>query len=214
MSKKKDVRVIVTVKNNLILLAMEDREIYSVAELCRQMGTSNLQGSMGRLVNMRMAARKKNGEWRFLALKLSIFLKRPPELLFSEDQQSSELETNRGYAEVGYEEIRQLTHRSDDPELLAQADELRTAITKTVSLLKPPYVTVLSMRFGLNGRGGKTLEEVGSCLGLTRERIRQIEAKGLKILRNPSYNRQITDAGGGGPGFQGEPADCKILDAL
>ena len=51
--------------------------------------------------------------------------------------------------------------------------------------------TILKMRFGINEKGGHTLEEVGKVFDVTRERIRQIEAKALCKLRHPSRSKQL-----------------------
>jgi RNA polymerase primary sigma factor len=52
---------------------------------------------------------------------------------------------------------------------------------------------VLEMRFGLKDGQGRTLEEVGQAFGVTRERIRQIEAKALRKLRHPIRSRKLRD---------------------
>ena len=52
---------------------------------------------------------------------------------------------------------------------------------------------VLRLRFGLDDGSPKTLEEVGQMFGVTRERIRQIEAKALRKLRHPSRSRKLKD---------------------
>jgi RNA polymerase primary sigma factor len=52
---------------------------------------------------------------------------------------------------------------------------------------------VLKMRFGLDDGYSRTLEEVGRHFKVTRERIRQIEAKALKKLRHPSRSRKLRD---------------------
>jgi RNA polymerase primary sigma factor len=50
---------------------------------------------------------------------------------------------------------------------------------------------VLEMHYGLNGRAKHTLDEIGQHLGITRERVRQIELKALRALRRPMYRRKL-----------------------
>ncbi|MGD8245300.1 MAG: sigma-70 family RNA polymerase sigma factor [Anaerolineae bacterium] len=66
-------------------------------------------------------------------------------------------------------------------------DDLQDAL----STLTPREMRVLRMRFGLGGADTYTLREVGEKLGVTRERIRQIEGKALKKLRHPRYRRKL-----------------------
>ncbi len=60
---------------------------------------------------------------------------------------------------------------------------------KILGTLSPREEQVLKMRFGIGEKGNHTLEEVGQDFAVTRERIRQIEAKALRKLRHPSRSR-------------------------
>ncbi|MCW5197012.1 RNA polymerase sigma factor RpoD [Buchnera aphidicola] len=68
----------------------------------------------------------------------------------------------------------------------ATAENLKTATYNILSGLNPREATVLRMRFGIDMHTDHTLEEVGKQFDVTRERIRQIEAKALRKLRHPS----------------------------
>jgi RNA polymerase primary sigma factor len=62
---------------------------------------------------------------------------------------------------------------------------------KVLSTLTPREEKVLRMRFGIGESSDHTLEEVGQDFNVTRERIRQIEAKALRKLRHPSRSKQL-----------------------
>ena len=68
---------------------------------------------------------------------------------------------------------------------------LREATTRVLSSLTPREERVLRMRFGIGMNTDHTLEEVGQQFNVTRERIRQIEAKALRKLKHPSRSRQL-----------------------
>lgn len=69
--------------------------------------------------------------------------------------------------------------------------QLHQELTSVLHSLTPREESVLSLRFGLTDGRAHTLEEVGSSFHVTRERIRQIEAKALRKLRHPSRSRRL-----------------------
>jgi len=74
---------------------------------------------------------------------------------------------------------------------------LPNEVAKVLSVLDERERTILTLRFGLDGGGGRTLEEVAEHFGLTRERIRQIEARAMSKLRHPSADvgaRELLEA--------------------
>ena len=68
---------------------------------------------------------------------------------------------------------------------------LREQTQAVLRLLSPREQTILRLRFGLDGGAEHTLEEVGQSFAVTRERIRQIEAKALRKLRHPSRSHRL-----------------------
>ncbi|MDN5293172.1 MAG: polymerase primary sigma factor [Eubacteriales bacterium] len=70
---------------------------------------------------------------------------------------------------------------------------LREQLEEVLDTLTPREEQVLRLRFGLDDGHSRTLEEVGQRFGVTRERIRQIEAKALRKLRHPSRSKKLKD---------------------
>jgi RNA polymerase primary sigma factor len=90
-----------------------------------------------------------------------------------------------------------LVDASEDAPEPAMADSLRRALDDVLETLKPQQRQVLQLRFGLDAGEPRTLEEVGQMIGVTRERIRQIEAKAFERLRHPSRLAMLQGLRGG-----------------
>jgi len=75
----------------------------------------------------------------------------------------------------------------------ASKELLKENIEEVLATLSDREAKVLKMRFGLEGKNPMTLEEVGREFGVTRERIRQIEAKALRKLKHPSRRKKLQD---------------------
>ena len=79
------------------------------------------------------------------------------------------------------------------PEDFAINELLKDEISEVLLTLTEREEKVIRLRFGLEDGRPRTLEEVGQLFGVTRERIRQIEAKALRKLRHPSRSRKLKD---------------------
>ena len=79
------------------------------------------------------------------------------------------------------------------PEEFATNEMLKDEISEVLLTLTEREEKVIRLRFGLEDGKPRTLEEVGQMFGVTRERIRQIEAKALRKLRHPSRSRKLRD---------------------
>ena len=99
---------------------------------------------------------------------------------------------------VGEEEDSELGSFIEDddstpPPEAADQTLLREKLEELLDTLSPREARILRLRFGLQDGHYYTLEEVGKKFGLTRERIRQIEAQALNRLRHPRRSRQLKD---------------------
>ena len=99
---------------------------------------------------------------------------------------------------IGEEEDSHLGDFIPDNDAPAPADAashtmLREQLSDVLATLTPREEKVLRLRFGLEDGRSRTLEEVGKEFNVTRERIRQIEAKALRKLRHPSRSRKLKD---------------------
>ena len=99
---------------------------------------------------------------------------------------------------IGEEEDSHLSDFIEDEGSAAPADAvsqtmLKEQLTAVLNSLTPREEKVLRLRYGLDDGRPRTLEEVGREFNVTRERIRQIEAKALRKLRHPSRNKLLKD---------------------
>ena len=97
---------------------------------------------------------------------------------------------------IGEEEDSRLGDFIEDKGMLSPPDavihiNLREQIEEALKSLTEREAKILKMRFGLSGGNEHTLEEVGQQFKVTRERIRQIEAKALRKLKHPSRSRKL-----------------------
>lgn len=99
---------------------------------------------------------------------------------------------------IGEEEDSHLGDFIPDDDAPSPADAaamtfLKEKVNEVLDTLTPREAEVLKLRFGLHDGTVQTLEEVGMAFGVTRERIRQIEAKALRKLRHPSRSKHLKD---------------------
>ena len=111
---------------------------------------------------------------------------------FLEDVLVADLNVSKAYEEIA---DNFLSLKEFDKAILALEQAIKSnlgeATTKILSTLTPREERVLRMRFGVGMNTDHTLEEVGLQFSVTRERIRQIEAKALRKLKHPSRSKQL-----------------------
>ena len=189
----KEFRLKVSVRNNLLLSAIEAQGYASVAEFERACGLG--MGRINNLVAMREAPISTFGEFSKNAKLVMEVLGAAPTDLWTEQQLTIKLKTNSGERAIDANLVQHLLEQQDrtdylpSPEDSLLAAETSAIVNEVLGTLKPREKDVLQQRFEKD----LTLEEVGNHHGVSKERIRGIEAKALRKLRDPTRSTILKD---------------------
>lgn len=149
-------------------------------------------GTYLKLEGMKLSPLRKfsNGrcDWTTTAKKIANFHGCTPEELFPKSVLMVQRTETSGVFDL--EQLPPYIIADIPPELPSPEDamissEVKGAVSDAINNLPPREKQILTLRFGLNGSDEHTLEEVSSVVGVTRERIRQIERRALKAMRPP-----------------------------
>jgi RNA polymerase primary sigma factor len=192
-------RVKITVKNNLLLTAIEQAGYKSAAEFARAIGLTEQRVSA--LVALRNAPINQDGEFSPNAKRIMEALGAAPSDLWTTEQLNMKLKRNTKEDFFSAPTIQAILggnvaqlegsvyEESEKPEEVLNKKELKAELEKVLGTLTPRETKVLQLRFGLDGCGEHTLEEIGDMLDIGKERVRQIEAKALRKMRDPSRSK-------------------------
>ena len=171
-------RVKVSVTNNLLLRAIEDAGYKSQSDFARAMDVH--PASVNALVAMRECPINKNGGFSPLATQVMEFLGACPTDLWTEDQLTMKLRTNSSWSAMGREEL--IVLMGGEPTGLLEGvfkQELKTKMAEALQTLTPKEQKLLALRF----EEGLSMEDTGKVFGCSRERIRQVEFRALRKIR-------------------------------
>ena len=148
--------------------------------------------------------KSKHGEYKEIAHRVANFFDLPVEELFppslyrlkipalvSRTFSSEKVVSMLDARKEGLLLEEHVSSASVEKEVIAR--EMKEALAKALTTMKPRYRKVISMRFGMDGEGERTLEEIGQSLGLGKARIRQMETRALRDLRHPSKSGALRD---------------------
>jgi RNA polymerase sigma factor (sigma-70 family) len=202
-------RVKVIVRNNLLLTAIEEAGYKSVASFARELGYG--PGDLQELVSLRKSPVNRNGKFSDMAKKIMEVLGAAPHDLWTTEQLTMNLHKNSmehvvttkflldtiSMKSVLGGNVLQLegdTYEDvETPEQNQIKKELKERVESSLDSLTPRQAKVLRMRFGIDGEPERTLEEVAKAFGVSNERIRQIEAKAMRLMRHPGRAEKIKE---------------------
>jgi RNA polymerase sigma factor (sigma-70 family) len=138
--------------------------------------------------------------WLNAGEKLANYLHVPFEVLFPKWLSAFEIERSTIEIEqivtpqsLNSPEVLMLTDSIESIENSIDKDSLRKEVAEVLKTLNSRERSILELKFGLNGDKPKTLEEVGKTFQVTRERVRQIEAKAIRRLQHPTRARKLKE---------------------
>ncbi len=164
------------------------------AELARRVGIH--QSLYGLLENGKQSpVNQKTGDWRKDVLKLVLYYGNFGVLL---EDIFPEHASGPGEEPEGIDLAHQVsthTYRMlmEGPDEALARKELQRRIVEVLDTLTAREAKIMIMRFGLNSEETETLEDIGKLFEVTKERIRQVEAKALRTLRQPSRAKRLRD---------------------
>ena len=186
----KDYLVTISVKNNVLLQAMKENGLFTAADLSRHSGVN--QSIIGTYLNLKMVPISRKGTFHESLIKISETLKRLPEDLFPPQHLTKKLNKNKVSIELDLPDVENIIAHKNPDELL-DFKERKSMIALSLSSLSEQEQRVIAYRVGLNGEEEKTLEECGKMIGVTKERVRQIEYRGYRKLRHSSRSDKLKE---------------------
>jgi RNA polymerase sigma factor (sigma-70 family) len=179
-------RVKVSVSNNLLIRAIEDAGYKNQSEFARAIGCGTSYVNM--LCGLRISPMTREGEFTKGANQVMEGLGACPTDLWTEEQLTMNLKRSSSWSVMGREELHVLMNGEQKSLLDSVAgQELKVAMDAVRKTLSYREQQIIGLRFD----DDKSLEEVGKELGVSRDRVRQLEARALRKMRYPSRSDQL-----------------------
>ena len=187
-----DYRVKITIRNERLLAAMEGMGYKSVAEFSRNQGLNSVK--VREIFSGKIPPLDREGNPKELTKEILEILNLTIEKAFTEKQLKG-FKKHTFEVKIEEEKLLQIISPAKNQEIKVIEQEVKSKLSEILSTLTPREEKILRMRFGIGMNTDHTLEEVGRKFFVTRDRIRQIEARALRKLKHPSRSKQLMEAG-------------------
>ena len=192
----KDYRLEIKVRNNAVLKRIEELGYESVPAFCL---ANNLQyPCVNEIIAFKAPFYRKKGQINGSIIRLANALQVLPDYIYPPERREAPLQRNKYITEVNKADLMQVSTSLrmdalpvDDRKML---DDFRPTLQRLmIEALTPKEHRVLDMRFGLTSGDEQTLESVANTFNLSRERIRAIEAKAIRKMKQPARSRELRE---------------------
>ena len=181
-------RVKVSVSNNLLIQAIENAGYKNQSDFSRAIDCNASYINM--LCGLRISPMTREGEFTKVANQVMEALGACPTDLWTEEQLTMNLKKSSSWSVMGREELNELMNGAPKSLLESVAgQELKKTMDEVRKTLTYKEQQLIGMRFD----DDKSLEQIGKELGITKERVRHIEAKALRKMRHPNRSDQLKD---------------------
>jgi len=187
-----DYRVKITIRNERLLAAMEGMGYKSVAEFSRNQGLNGVK--VREIFSGKIPPLDREGNPKELTKEILEILNLTIEKAFTEKQLKG-FKKHTFEVKIEEEKLLQIISPAKNQEIKVIEQEVKSKLSEILSTLTPREEKILRMRFGIGMNTDHTLEEVGRKFFVTRDRIRQIEARALRKLKHPSRSKHLMEAG-------------------
>jgi RNA polymerase primary sigma factor len=184
MSIENSYRVTVKVRNANLLRAIEKAGYSPGQKFADLAGIAYIH--LNDLINMTRKPTDRHGDLHPAVESLCAFLGAMPSNIFDAHQMHNALVKNRSDVDLNLDDLASIQAKTSPHHLQSAVDQVVETLTDNESL-------VIKLRFGIEGRE-HTLKEIGEIIGVTQERVRQIEAKALRKLRSPARSDLLIKA--------------------
>lgn len=186
----KELRVTITVRNAVLLRAIEAAGYNSVARFAKDKGVP--YSAVLAYIALTRAPYGRDGELQPSIVAIANALRSLPEDLFPPAFLKRAMARNKVTREVDAQDLAGLIGAAQaNPEQALEVSTAGDALHAALEELPPRRAEVLRMRFGLGSYEPHTLEQVARKIGATRERVRQIELSALRQLKHPSRSTAL-----------------------
>jgi RNA polymerase sigma factor (sigma-70 family) len=181
MKRDEDFNLKVTVRNGRLLRAIRER-YSSVADMCRKMSRSHQ--TVNKLITMKSVPYNSKG-WTDLALDVAGMVGRDPEDLWPDHMRELRLRKSTSEVNLDLDDVKKLVQEGSSEKTISQL----SALSQFSQKLTPRERDVLARRFAHD----QSLDECAASLRVSRERVRQIEAKAFRKMRKVASNLGYMD---------------------